>query len=362
MILYYFDGWKQIEKKQLNSITTVSVSIIVAVRNEQYTIINLLHCLLSQDYNRNLMEIIVVDDNSTDNTMHIVNEFCIKYKFVRLISANAEGKKNALMQGISNSKCELILTTDADCTMNTHWISSIVNFYKDTNAKMICGPVCFSKEQSVFEKIQSLEFLTLIGSGAGAIGKGKTIMCNGANLCYTRKVYDEVNGFENINGIASGDDVLLMYKIKERYKEGIYFLKNTDAIVSTVAQPNLISFLNQRKRWASKPMDVLNSETIFTAWIVYLVNFFMIATSILFLVDFELEQDIKFFFICIFAFFIKLVVDLIFTRSVTLFFNKKYLLRYYPLFVLFYPIYIVLVPLLFLATGYVWKDRKLWNT
>jgi len=60
---------------------------------------------------------------------------------------------------------------------------------------MIAGPVCIHNEKNLLEKFQLLEFAGLIGIGAGAMANGKPVMCNGANLAYTKKIFNDVNGF-----------------------------------------------------------------------------------------------------------------------------------------------------------------------
>src|SRR6185295_4190734 len=132
---------------------------------------------------------------------------------IRLISLNGNdgeyGKKKAIQKAIQHSKGELIVTTDADCVMHMDWLRLMVSFHKKTNAQLIAGPVCFHREKTTFEKMQSLEFMALMASTAGAIHFNKAILCNGANLMYTRKAFEAVDGFEGIDSNPSGDDVLL---------------------------------------------------------------------------------------------------------------------------------------------------------
>ena len=94
--------------------------------------------------------------------------------------------------------------------------------------------------------------MTLQGITGASVFKKVHAMCNGANLAYQKDVFFEVGGFEGIDQVASGDDMLLMHKIQTRYPNEIMFLKSKDVIVTTRAAESLKEFINQRIRWASK--------------------------------------------------------------------------------------------------------------
>jgi cellulose synthase/poly-beta-1,6-N-acetylglucosamine synthase-like glycosyltransferase len=356
LITYYFFGWNKAVEINNDRTCQINVSVVVAAKNESSSIEALLHCLVHQNYNSHFIEIVVIDDHSTDETYSIIESFAEIHTQLKLIRASGQGKKAAIAEGIKNSNGELIITTDADCTMGNDWIQSIVTFYIQTNAQLISAPVCFINEDSLFEKMQSLEFLTLIGSGAGAMNKGKAIMCNGANLCFSRNAFYAVNGYDNIEKLATGDDVLLMYKIKKAFPNDVYFLKSKNSIVFTQAKKTINEFINQRKRWASKPLKLLNSETLVTAWTVFLTHFFLLLTIItLPFANVCFCSDFSIFSVFCLLVILKLTLDFSFTVSITAFFDKKKLIPYFFILIFIYPIYIVFTPLLSLTRSYHWK-------
>ena len=109
-----------------------SVSVVVAARDEAAHIASCLRALLAQDYSRELYEIIVVDDGSTDGTGHIVREFSGGSASVRLLRTEGPGsKKAALSLGIARAQGEVILTTDADCEVAPGWIRGMVSHFAD---------------------------------------------------------------------------------------------------------------------------------------------------------------------------------------------------------------------------------------
>ena len=110
------------------------VSVVVAARNEENTISQLLTSLINQDYPENMYEVIIADDGSDDATARIVRDFQRKSENLILIPVALSGevmsrKKNALAQAVQKSRGEIILTTDADCVVTYQWISGMVRYF-----------------------------------------------------------------------------------------------------------------------------------------------------------------------------------------------------------------------------------------
>jgi len=177
-------------------------------------------------------------------------------------------------------------------------------------------------------------------------------MCNGANLAYKKEVFYEVGGFEGIDNIASGDDMLLMHKIQKVHPDKIMFLKSPDVIVLTQPADTLKDFMNQRIRWASKADKYTDKKITGVLLLVYLLNawIFILAISSFFF--------IKAFYLFLFSVAIKTIVELIFLYPVAKFFNKRKLLWWFvpaqPLHIL----YTLLAGWLGMFGSYHWKGRK----
>lgn len=332
------------------------VSIILPVRNEANHILTCLDKMCQQQYPASLFEIIVVDDSSSDNTMALVNSFIkehlqIKITVLELKLLNLSSKKQAIHEAIKITEGDLIITTDADCIMSEKWIGSIVALYEKEKPAMIVGPVCFYNEKNIFQKWQSLEFLSLIASGAASIRLGFPIMCNGANLAYEKKMYLNVGGFEENKNYSSGDDVFLMHQIKKKLNGKIVFLKSNNALVYTKAQDTLNAFINQRKRWVSKTKGYSNWFTIFVAILIFLYNFLLLAG---FLGSFI---NVLFFKITVLLFLFKCIIDFPLLWGITSFTRKKELMLFYLPLQIIYPVYIVFTSLLGSFAKFEWKGR-----
>ncbi len=351
-------GWFRLhEYKPLPGNPETRVSVIIAARNEEVSIGALLKDLVRQDYPSGLLEIIVVDDHSEDNTVQVVNQLKDSAPFLRLLelkSSGLTGKKSAIDYGIQFSTGILILTTDADCRLQGTWVSSIVSFYEMHHPKMILSPVRFSSEQSFFGKLQSLEFMSLGASTAGSARAGIPLMANGANFAYEKDAYVMCGGFAGNTGFPSGDDVFLLFRIKQLFgAKSICFLKSTRAMVSTKPSKNLKEFFHQRLRWVSKSRGYKDPPVIVSSLIVYFTNLAILTTLIY---GFFSPNGL---ILALALYLIKMVIDFPVMAGIAGFFRSRKLLWLFPLLELLNILYTVLIGILGNLKSYEWKGRNI---
>ena len=113
----------------------------------------------------------------------------------------------------------------------------------------------------------------MIGCTIGGFGIKKPFMCNGANLCYSKEIFHELNGFEGNNHLASGDDIFLLEKMFKHFPKKTKYLKSDKALIITSAEPTLKKLFQQRIRWASKSTSYSNRFTKIVGLIVLLTIF-----------------------------------------------------------------------------------------
>lgn len=356
-LLYFLYGFKKGKpyKPTVNTPKT-TVSIIVAARNEETTITTCIHSLLAQNYPSHLIEIIVVDDDSTDTTLSQLKFLKVgnPIKLIQLNPVTEKGKKAAIAKAINQATHELIVTTDADCEVSPYWITTLVNHYENEFQTMLLGPVAFYGEKNLFEKIQSLEFMALLGITAGAANLGKPLLCNGANLAYTKSAFIAFNGFESNTAIASGDDMLLLQKIRNKQPDSIAFVMSNSAMVKTIAQPSLKKFIAQRKRWFTKSLVTSDKQANKVAFLVFLICSLIIINTVVGLI----WQSNYFLYYAFTLFSMKSLVDFMFLYSVTRFFKKTKLLVYFPLAQLFIIVFTLLMAFVSITKTYNWKGRR----
>ncbi len=323
-----------------------SVSVVIAVRDEERYIRDLLEDLLVQDYPGEFLEIIVVDDHSTDNTHKIVSDFIDKHRFPEFIllkntGINGSGKKAAIDFGIKHSSGDIIITTDADCRVGPGWISSLTGQFQEEKISMVFGPVAYQTSKNITDKFQSLEFLGLVASSAGAAMAGHPFMCNGANLAYRKSAFQQVKGYEGNEKYISGDDVFLLHKMKKEFgRKAVVFCKNENAIVKTYPLPGLKRFISQRIRWASKSKSYKDPLSILTAIVVFSYSLTVLSS---FIAGFF---DPVFFLAFGGLFMLKMMADFPLILGITGFTGQRKLMRWYIPFQVVYPAYVVLAGML----------------
>ena len=334
------------------------ITVIIPVRNEEENILQLLECLNQQTYPKDKFEVIVADDSSTDHTLVLVNEFAAKaaitVKVVQVV--DGRGKKKAIETAIKESRGELIVTIDGDCIAGINWLSTINSYYQNYKPKMICGGVTFYDEQSVFEKMQTIEFASLTGSGAACLKAGFPNMCNGANLAYEKKAFYEVDGFTGNETIASGDDEFLMHKMAKRYSGKVQFLKNSEATVYTKPRKSIKEFISQRKRWASKWKHYQFKSIKWLAVFIFFYNFMLIVT-------FGMSIAGQYYWsIFLIQIIFKVLAEFLFLGKILSYFGKRINLFIFMVTVLVYPFYVVLFGLISRKESYQWKGREIKNS
>lgn len=356
LVIYMRKGWKCIALPTSLPPPTKRVSVIIAARNEEENIGRTIECLLQQDFPKDLLEIIIVDDHSDDRTSDLVLAYATRG--VLLIRLNESDKlnsykKKAIAKAIESCRGELIVTTDADCRMGTQWLKTIVGYFEQQDLYMLSSPVVYSEEKSFFERLQTLEFLYLIGLGAAGIGNGKPTTCNGANLAYRKDVFLELGGFNGIDNLASGDDELLLHKVAEKYADRIGFCKSREAIVYTDAKPDLQAFISQRKRWASKSTRYKSKAVVVLGVLIWLYNLALLGcfvAGVLVSVDY-----LKLFALSL---LVKFWVEYYFMQPMAAFAQRKELLRYLPLLTGLHVLYLVYIGVLGNIGKYDWKGRQ----
>ncbi len=363
LILFYWRSWLGIPHFKLqtsNYKPQTSISIIIPARNEEENIAGCLDSICNQSYPKELFEVLVVDDHSTDNTAAIIKTYAKQN--VKLISLKdfVDGnlnsyKKKAIEIAMQQSTGELIVTTDADCIVPADWLQTIAAFYEEHQPEFIAAPVSINCGFRFIEMFQALDFATLQGITGASVHKKIHSMCNGANLAYTMKAFNEVGGYTGIDTIASGDDMLLMHKIYTRYPDKVMFLKSKDAIVQTAPVHSIKEFFNQRIRWASKADKYDDKRIFLVLLLVYLVNIILLFLPI---AGLFLKLQYSIYSIWLMLLLLKTIVELVFLYPVAKFFGKQKLLWLFPLMQLFHIIYTVIAGWLGKFGSYSWKERK----
>ncbi len=226
-----------------------ALTVIVAARNEESTIGDLLAALRAQEYH--LFEVIVVDDNSADDTTREVLKFAATDDRVRLIPSDGRGKKAAVASGINAARYEVCVFTDADCRPGPSWLARHGSLHRSEIARVVVGYAPLQTPRSLLGLYQRYETeINAIFSGA-AIGSRRAYMATGRNFSYTKALFEVVGGFDRHLESLSGDDDILLQDFRTRTNAEIYWLSKSDAAVESDGKITLTGWFKQKRRHTS---------------------------------------------------------------------------------------------------------------
>lgn len=327
------------------------MTVVIAFRNEEEHLPALLIDLQNLNYPKEKLEVILVDDHSTDRSTDLIKQSSI-LKLVQL-PGELTGKKAALDFSIRQAKGEIIVTTDADCRVLPEWLNKVNDQFQSEKVKLIAGMVRIDESDSLFSKMQAMEFVSLVGTTGATIGLDSPTMCNGANLAFLKSAYLEVNGYEGNESIPSGDDEFLMRKIAAKWKGSIQFMENSKALVSTSALTSFTGWMNQRLRWAGKWK---HNSSLFTKAVALTVLGFHL--SFLIFIVLTIVQQIPFAQFAL-LWGIKMMLEALFLMPVSKVLHLRW--RWISFFALqfTYSLYVVVIGILSQVKSYDWKGRKL---
>ena len=334
-------------------------SIVIPARNEAANIENCIAGILAQNYPSHLFELIVIDDFSEDETANIVGSLALQHSNLRLLRLQdftkdeniIAYKKRAIEIAIEQANHPWIVTTDADCSFTNNWLASYDAYIQEHNCVMIAAPVSYKNTGSFLSVFQVLDFISLQGITAAAVGSGSHTLCNGANLCYSKEAFESVGKFSGIDHLPSGDDMLLMHKMKKSYPEKIGYLYAQDAVVTTAPSATLDLFIQQRIRWSSKALGYQDKIIFWILLLVYLVNFSLLVYLPVNLIETGNINNWLVFIGC------KTLVEVPFMYAAAKFFKQQKLLWWFLLMQPFHILYTVVAGWFGTFGSYKWKGR-----
>jgi cellulose synthase/poly-beta-1,6-N-acetylglucosamine synthase-like glycosyltransferase len=337
---------KRFSRKEFTPKT--SFTIVVPFRNEKENLPNLLHSISLLNYPRELVEVILVDDDSEE--VFSVQDLVFSLKVIKNERKSNSPKKDAIETAIQVAKNDWIITTDADCLVQKNWLTSFDQYIQENEVEMVASGVCYVPKNGFLSAFQNLDFLSLQGATIGSFGIKKPFMCNGANFAYSKAFFKELNGFQGNETIASGDDVFLLQKAVSYAPKKVGFLLAKESIVATKPVATWNELFKQRVRWASKSTGYssvygkLLALVVFGGNLVWIMSFLLWLTSIL-------DQNIFMLFVAL-----KFLIDFILIYKTANFFESK--LQYVLASSLLYPFFSVLVAVYSLFGNYSWKGRS----
>ncbi|MEP7146333.1 MAG: glycosyltransferase [bacterium] len=337
--------------KKNNTNPLPAVSVIVAARNEEHNIIRCINSLSELNYPADLLEILIVNDNSTDNTFNLMKELTKNFPHFKVInsgksdSGNLRGKANAIHTALEQCKGDIIITTDADCEVPSNWILETVKYYSEKTG-MICGFTKINSGNSLFSKMQNLDWMYLLTLASSSAGLKMILSCLGNNLSFSKDAYKKVGGYQSVI-FSVTEDLALMRKINSKSGLEVLYPLDKECLVETLPCKDLNELFSQKRRWLKGGIGI-NFLGYFVALELYIENVLLIF-GLLFL-------NYKIYLILV---SIKAISELMLLSFTLQRFNLRSLYKYYLPFTLYFAFYGLTLPLSFLfKTKIRWKGNE----
>ena len=325
------------------------VAIIIAARNEEKNIRQCLDSIAGLSYPTDLLEVVIVDDRSTDHTAQIAGEYTAKHSHMKLVAAvpgtgNLRGKSNAVAQGIRESAGDIIMFTDADCSVPPRWVEETVKYYTDASIGIVAGFTAL-RARRWFDALQALDWFVLFSVAAATIRLRYPVTAVGNNLSVRRAAYDLVGGYTAIP-FSVTEDYALFHAVTHGTGYHARFPLDAAALVESDPCANFGELYQQKMRWFTGGKG-MNAGSLMLLMVPYGLNV-VLAISLLW------SPTLAVF--C--ALLIKTSVDLFLTLPSVVAFKRLSLLRYFPVFEVYYILYVLVFPVLVLAgLETTWKER-----
>lgn len=318
----------------------ICFSVVISARNECKTIEDCIYSIVEQNYPKQNFEVIIVDDQSNDETaklaMKLLTKYCIDHKIV--INTTHLGKKKSLIKAIDIAKYNYIISRDADTiTATKNWLNSISTFIKQTKKEFIICPVSIKHQNGILSALQETEALVLSVFTIATTHFKIPFLCSGANLVFSKQLFEVTNKYTSHLSIESGDDVFFLQEVKKIASEKIGYLKNTDALVYTFPETSFKKLLIQKIRWSGKVFKLKSFANWFIAFVIALSNI-TILYLIFQLIFMGLISKIALFFVIL-----KLLIDILLVFLTSDFVKVKCSWEIVCLCAFIYPFYASLV-------------------
>lgn len=230
-------------------LTNPTVSILIAARNEEQNILNLLNSVSMLNYPENKLEVLIGDDGSTDQTAKLVREFILNKPQIKLYdiqpsTTHLRGKTNALTQLAKIATGDYFFFTDADITLPVNWVENMLTGFRE-NVGVVVGSTVTSPI-SLFARCQGIEWLSVLNfmEICGRFNIPTTGMGN--NMAVSRKAYEAVGGYDSIPFSIVEDYALYNAIVKKGF--GFKHLYKEEVLTFTEPPED---YFRQRKRWVS---------------------------------------------------------------------------------------------------------------
>ena len=231
----------------------IPVSVIICAKNEADNLRLNLPSIIHQDYAS--FEIVLIDDNSSDETLEVMEEFAQQHSNIKIVKVKPidkfwGNKKYALTLGIKAASHNFLLFTDADCKVQSNQWIKLMSAHFSKSKSIVLGYGAYEKKKNSFlNKLIRFETLLTAVQYFSYANLGTPYMGVGRNLAYRKDTFFEVSGFMSHMHIKSGDDDLFVNQAANSHNVAV--CNSLESFTYSQPKKNLKSWLKQKRRHVS---------------------------------------------------------------------------------------------------------------
>lgn len=349
-VLWLYTLWRRLPESNASTSDASHLSILVPFRNESENLKALCQSLQAVLSHCQHVEVLFIDDHSSDDSIKVIQQFQSEYPGTRLLhQTDTFGKKKGVDLGVATSIRPWIVALDADVVLPANWLVAVAAHTAHSKADMLILPLRIGPASNLISRLQEVEFLSVMGVTASMAAAGLPILCNGANLCFRKEAYESVRRQRQDFHITSGDDLFLLHALKAKHT--IAWVHDLRTQVATQPHVTLRGFAMQRLRWMGKTSRMDDSALRYTAWLTFGMNALVIIGFCM-----TLSRPLLLPFFLLF-FIAKAIADALLIFAVGEWMCIKRVKRFYGLLIFIYPLYATLFPLISILYKPTWKGR-----
>jgi cellulose synthase/poly-beta-1,6-N-acetylglucosamine synthase-like glycosyltransferase len=266
-LVYFLSGQLRASIRKQNNVPQRRVSIIIPARNEASTLHRCIASLRTITYPEHLLEIIIVNDRSTDATGSIIEQAAASWSVIKTVHRteseareNLRGKPGALQAGVDRASGDVLLFTDADCVVEPDWVHTMLAPFNNERVKMVCGFTTI-EHSSAFGVLQDVEWLYTHSMAQGSLTNGIPIGCFGNNLAIDAAAFRALGGYNVVSFSITEDLALLQAMVRAGHS--VSYICSADSAVETLPCTTLMEYLHQKQRWVRGGTQLGWRATIF---------------------------------------------------------------------------------------------------
>lgn len=334
------------KKRSIADSELPTITVLVCARNEENSISKCISSLAALDYPIEKIELLIVNDHSTDRTGAILFEWKAKLPNLHIldttdIDTGLHGKANALAQGFDVATGEIVLMTDADSRVPTGWAKEYVSWYDDETGMV--ASITSIDGGNLFDACHSVEMVEVLALGMSGINYGIPTSIIGNNFSVRKSVYDSLGGYRKVAFSVTEDLALFQAVWKSGWK--VRSKSSRDFAVLTEPTPNFKTWWRQKQRWVQGGKSI--------GWpghVIIGIGFIGAALLILSL----FSSSLSFAFM---MFGLKCTADLLILVPTLNSMGRNRLLLFVPLYQLYLLFFLLCVPILYFQSDVKWKGR-----